>query len=397
MIPQLILPLLIGTLAGTMTGLIPGLHINLVAISVLSLTLIQNLPPTPLLIFIISMAITHTFLDFIPSIFLGAPSEDTSLSTLPGHELLLQGQGHNALKLTLLGSIIAIISLALIIPIFIFTIPKIYPLLQRMMGILLIWIAIFLIFKEKKSKLKAIIIFILAGFLGLATLNLNISQPLLPLLTGLFATSTIIHSIKLKTILPKQKIEKLHIPKSQILKPTLATILISPICSLFPGLGSSQAAIIASEISGKSTREQFLILLGSINTIVMSISFITLILFQKSRTGAAFAISQITNLTLQHLTLILTTTLLATLISIPIALQISKLTAKNIHKIPYTKISTATLIFLIITNLYLTGPLGLLVLIVATTLGLTCIEFGTRRGFLMGAILIPTIIFYLPF
>lgn len=394
---NLIIPLILGTLTGTLTGLIPGLHINLVAIYLLSLITIQNLPTTTLLVFIVSMAITHTFLDFIPSIFLGAPSEDTSLSALPGHELLLKGQGHNALKLTLIGSTIAIISLALIIPVFIFFIPKIYPFLQQMMGILLIWIAILLVYNEKKSKVKAIIIFALAGFLGLASLNISIKQPLLPLLTGLFATSTLIHSIKSNTTIPEQISEKLTLPKSHIIKPTIATILISPICSLFPGLGSSQAAIIASEISGKTTQEQFLILLGSINTIVMSISFITLILFQKSRTGAAFAISQITNLTTQQLPIILTTTVLTTVLSIPIALKISKFTAKNIHKIPYTKISLFTLIFLIITITYISGFIGLLVLTVATTLGLTCIEFQTRRSFLMGAILIPTIIFYLPF
>ena len=154
---NLILPIILGIFSGTITGLIPGIHINLVAISLLSLTFIQNLPPTPLLIFIIAMAITHTFLDFIPSIFLGAPSEDTSLSALPGHELLLKGQGHNALKLTLIGSTMAIVSLAIIIPTFIFLIPKIYPFLQRMMGFLLIWIAILLILNEREDKIKATI------------------------------------------------------------------------------------------------------------------------------------------------------------------------------------------------------------------------------------------------
>jgi putative membrane protein len=394
---NLITPLILGIISGTFTGLIPGIHINLVAISLLSVTTIQDLPINSLIIFIIAMAITHTFLDFIPSIFLGAPSEDTALSVLPGHELLLEGQGHNALKLTVLGSTIAIISLIFIIPVFIFLIPKIYPLLQRMMGILLIWIAIFLIYNEKNGKIKATLIFILAGFLGVTSLNLNINQPLLPLLTGLFATSTLIHSIKSKTILPKQSLGKLTLPRLQIIKPTIATILISPVCSLFPGLGSSQAAIIASGLSGKSTREQFLILLGSINTIVMSISFLTLILFQKSRTGAAFTLSQITSLSFTHLPLILTTILISTLLSIPIALYISKLTAKNIHKIPYTKLSIIILILLTMTITLISGLLGLLILIIATNLGLTCIEFGARRSFLMGAILIPTIIFYLPF
>jgi len=262
---------------------------------------------------------------------------------------------------------------------------------------LLIWIVIFLITTEKNSKIKALIIFLLSGFLALATLNSNVNQPLLPLLTGLFATSTLIHSIKSNTTLPPQKIEKLKIPKSQILKPTLATILISPICSLFPGLGSSQAAILASEIFKKTSREQFLILLGSINTLVMSTSFITLILFQKSRTGAAFAISQITNLTIQHIPIIITTIILSTLTIIPIALFISKIISKNIHKIPYTKTSLIIILLLITINFLVSGLFGILILTISTSLGLTCIESKTRRSFLMGAILIPTIIYYLPF
>ncbi|MFH0808448.1 MAG: tripartite tricarboxylate transporter permease [archaeon] len=394
---NLILPLILGIATGTLTGLIPGIHINLVTTTLLTLAFIQTIPIPIILIFITATAITHTFLDFIPSIYLGAPSEDTTLSALPEHEFLLKGQGHHALKLTVLGSTIAIISLAIILPTFIYIIPKFYPSIQRMMGILLIWVAIFLISTEKESKIKATLIFILAGFLGLASLNLPIQNPLLPLLTGLFATSTIIHSIKSKTILPKQTTEKIPFNKKDIIKPTIATILVSPICSLFPGLGSSQAAIIGSQITQKQTREQFLILLGSINTIVMATSFITLFLFQKSRTGAAFAISQITQLTSTDLITILTTTAISAIFAIPIALKISKTTAKHIHKIPYTKISTATLIFLIAITTYLTGFLGLLILTTATTLGLTCIEFGTRRSFLMAAILVPTIIFYLPF
>ena len=399
MLIEIILALLLGCTIGTFTGLTPGIHINLVAILTLSLLPAIYSPQTTnyLLIFITAMAITHTFLDFIPAIFLGAPDEDTGLGTLPGHELLLFGQGHHALKLTIIGSTIATISLFLIVPIFLIIIPKIFPFLQRMMAFILIWAIIFLIYSEKESKTKAILIFILAGFLGLATLNLDIKQPLLPLLTGLFGTSTIIHSIKSKTIIPKQKIEKLNINKKELIKPTIATILVSPICSFFPGLGSSQAAIIGSEITGKLNREQFLVLLGSINTIVMSISFVTLFLIQKSRTGAAFVISQITTLSTTNLITIFITIILSTILAIPIALTISKLIAKNIHKIPYTKISTTILIFLIIIIFIFSGILGLITLAVATTIGLTCIEFQTRRSFLMGAILIPTIIFYLPF
>ena len=394
---NLILPLLMGIISGTITGLIPGIHINLVAAIILLLITSTQFSTIGIIIFITAMAITHTFIDFIPSIFLGAPDEDTGLGVLPGHEFLLKGQGHQAIKLTTLGSTLAIILLIFIVPIFIFTIPKIYPFLERMLGIFLIWIVILLILQEKEGKINAIIIFTLAGFLGIASMNLNIQQPLLPLLTGLFGASTIINSIKTKTKIPLQKIEKIKITKKELIKPTIATILVSPICSFFPGLGSSQAAVTGSKIFNKLTKEQFLILLGSINTLVMSVSFVTLFLIQKSRTGAAAAISQITQLNQNLFLIIIATIFITTLFAIPLTIQLSKLFAKNIHKIPYTKISFAILILLTIIVLIFSNFTGLLIFIIATILGLACIEFQTRRSFLMGAILIPTILFYLPF
>ncbi|MCD4771381.1 tripartite tricarboxylate transporter permease [archaeon] len=393
---NLILPLLLGILSGTISGLTPGIHTNLIATIIISIPFFLKLPTTTLLIFLTSTAITHTFLNFIPSIFFGAPDEDSFLGVLPGHKFLLKGLGIHATKLTIIGSTIAIASMIIVIPIFLFILPKLYPFIKQMMAFFLIWVAIFLLYTEKE-KMKSILIFALAGFLGLATFNLNLQQPLLPLLTGLFGTSTIIYSIKSKSIPPKQSLEKLHIDKKELIKPTLATILISPICSFLPGLGSSQAAIISSSIFKKLNREQFLILLGSINTLVTATSFLTLYLFQKQRTGIAAAISQITQISTTNLLTIFTTILISSIISIPITIFFAKKIAKIIHKFPYSKISLAIIIFLTAITFYFTGILGLIVLAVSTSLGLTCIEFQTRKSILMGAILIPTIIFYLPF
>lgn len=393
---SLILSVTFGILIGVLTGLIPGIHTNTIFAIFTGSVLFFSTNTNNLIIFIVATSITHTFLNVIPSIYLGAPDEDTCVGILPFHKFLLKGLGHSATKLTLIGSTIAIFSMMIIIPIFVFLISKIYNTINQMMAFLLIWIIIFLIYFEKE-KTKSIIILILAGFLGIATFNLNLNQPLLPLLTGLFGTSTIIKSIQLNTSPPKQEIEKLLIEKSEIIKPTLATIIVSPICSLLPGLGSSQAAIIAKTIFKKLNKEQFLILLGSINTLVMTTSFLTLYLFQKSRTGAAVAIKEITTLSAQNILPIILTIIASTIISIPLALLFSKIFAKNIHKIPYKKLSISTLIFLILINFIISGTVGILILSVATILGLFCIEIGTKRNLLMGSLLIPTIIFYLPF
>jgi hypothetical protein len=55
-------------------------------------------------VLIIGCLVTHTFLDIIPSVYLGAPEADTALSVLPGHRLMLAGRGYEAIKCSALGS-----------------------------------------------------------------------------------------------------------------------------------------------------------------------------------------------------------------------------------------------------------------------------------------------------
>jgi putative membrane protein len=393
MILEIIIAIILGVFSGTLTGLIPGLHINLVAIFILSLSTLKSFP-TALVVFIVALSITHTFIDFIPSIFLGAASEDTSLSILPGHKFLLQGEGEKALRLTLLGSSIAIFVLLIIIPIFFLTLNFSYPFIQRMMGWILIMVILFL-FHNEENKKWSLIIFFLAGVLGTITLNSNTTAPLLPLLTGLFGSSTLINSISQKTKIPKQKSCKFKIQKKDLIKPTLLTTLISPVCSFLPGLGSSQAAILATRFSKKTSTEEFLILQGSINTLVIATSFITYYLIGKTRTGSAAAISEITTLTPSLLFIIILTIVISAAISYPLTLFLTRTIAKRIHKANYFYISASILVFLTSAVIFFTGFSGLLIYSTATSLGLLTIKAQVRKSHLMGAILIPTTLFYL--
>lgn len=396
---ELLIPLLVGILLGIITGLIPGLHTNLLSAFLVSIsaTLLGFLSPLQLVILIIAMGITNTFVDTIPAIYLGAPDEETALSALPGHKLLLEGRGHEAVVYTLIGSAIAIVIFILITPIFLIIVPKIQAFLEQMMSFFLISASVFLVLDEKDSKIKSLIIFILAGFLGIATLNLNIGQPLLPLLTGLFGTSTLIYSISCNSKIPKQIIGKMNISKRNILPPAIATAIVSPICSFLPGMGASQSAIISSKLIKDTKPNQFLILIGSTNTLVLAISFLTLFLVNKKRTGIASAISEIMKITSKELMIIILATIVVSIISIYITITLSKFFANKIDKLNYTTISKTIILSLIIAVLLISGWLGLLILLASTTLGLTCTYLNIRKGFLMGCLLIPTILFYLPF
>lgn len=393
MLIQILLAIIIGLLAGTFTGLIPGIHINLIGIFLvtISTSYFTSINVIYLVVFIVSMSTSHTFLDFIPSILLGCPDTDTELSILPGHELLKKGQGYQAIILTTYGSLAAIFILILISYPSIKIFPKIYEIIKDFIPWILIVVSLLLILLGNK-KIKATWIFLLTGILGYLVLNLKgIEQPLLPLLTGLFGSSMLIMSIKNKTQIPEQNLKK---PKTKIFKPLIGSIIASPLCSFLPGLGSGQAAIIGNTIS-KTNKKGFLILLGATNTLVMGFSFITLYLLSKTRTGAAYSINKlIGNFSPEILILILGVFVLAGIFSFFLADFLAKTFSKKINKINYILISIITLIILIIIIFLVSNFQGLLVFFISTLTGIYSISTGVKRTNMMGCLLIPTILFY---
>jgi len=394
MLIEILLFLVLGILIGTFTGLIPGIHTNLIGVFLISLstTIFFSINPIFFVVFIIAMALTHTFVDFIPSIFLGCPDTDTELSILPGHELLKKGQGYEAVALTAYGSLAAIFVLILISFPAIFLISKTYNFISSILPYLLITASIILISLEKK-KFTALFVFLITGFLGWSVLNMEIlSEPLLPLLTGLFGSSMLLISINSKTKIPEQKIINI---KPKLFKPLLGALIASPLCSFLPGLGSGQAAILGNAIS-KTDRKGFLILIGATNTLVMGFSFVALYVISKTRTGAAVAIQKILGSFSQEvLILILIISFITGIIAFFLTLNLTKLFANYINKINYTILSSSTLIFLTIIIFLISNWIGLIVFLVSTLTGIYCISLGAKRTNMMGCLLIPTIIFYL--
>jgi putative membrane protein len=392
MLIQIILSLFLGIIFGTITGLIPGIHTNLVGVFIISIsTFFIFINPIYLIVIITAMAITHTFIDFIPSVFLGCPDTDTELSVLPGHKLLKEGKGYEAILLTTYGSLAAIIILILISVPAVFLIPKIYDLIQNFIPYIIILTSIILISLEK-HKLTALSIFLLTGFLGFVVLNLDLKEPLLPLLTGLFGSSALVLTIKTKTQIPPQIITK---PKAKLFKPIIGAAIASPLCSFLPGLGSGQAAVIGNLIS-KTKEYDFLILVGATNTLVMGVSFISLYAISKTRTGAAVAIKEIIGIfSWKVLVLIIIIIVLSSIISFFLTCFLAKSFSQKIEKVNYTLLTSITLIILITVVFLMSGILGLIVLTTSTFTGIYAINSKARRTNMMGCLMIPTIILYL--
>ena len=399
---ELLIAALLGILAGVITGLIPGIHINLVSLLVVSLSsyLLGIFSPISLGIFIISMAITHTFLDVIPAIFLGAPDADTALGVLPGHRLLLQGMGYEAVKLTVIGSLLSLILVVLLVPLFIKIVPNIYEAIQQWIGWILLGVVIYMIFIEKgmDKKFWSLIVFSVAGVLGIIVLTMpNLKQPLFPLLSGLFGLSMLIVSLTKKVEIPKQRItEHIKISKVDTVRSLTAGLSVSSIFAYLPGLGPAQAAILGSQIMGKLGTYQFLILIGSINTVNMAVSLITLYTIDKARNGAVLAIKEIlTSLDLNVLVIFLAAMLFAGGIAVFLALFLTRIFVKVIEKINYSMLCIFAISLITILAFYFSSWLGLLILITSTAVGVIPNIVNVKRSHSMGCLMLPVILFFL--
>lgn len=402
MIWQILIAVLLGCLAGIITGLIPGIHINLVSLLLVSISGYMLLFTSGLVlgVFIISMAVTHTFLDVIPSVFLGAPDADQALNVLPGHKLLLQGKGFEAVKLATIGSLLCLIATILIIPFLIPVVPVVYSFIAPYIGWILLFVVLFMILKEEgfSGKLKGAFVFIISGALGILVLvGLPLKQPLFPMLSGLFGVSTLVSSLVNKVVIPKQKItETIELSKKNLGKVVGAGTFSGSLTALFPGLGAAQAAIIGSQITGHIGEFSFIVLVGGINTVNFTFSLVTLYALEKARNGAVVAVLEILkSIDIYGLIVFLCCALIAGGIATFLAMYMARGFAKVITKISYVKLCIGVISLIVVLVVYFSSWLGLLVLIVSTAVGIVPAIWNVKRSNAMGCLLLPVILFFL--
>ncbi len=399
MFVEIFIALFLGIATGIITGITPGIHVNLVSmlVVVFSPPLLIYTTPLVLGVYIISLALTHTFLDALPSIYLGAPDEAQALNVLPGHRLLLKGLGHNAILCTVIGALGSVLLGVLLFPLFIFSMSWLQPFLTKSIGVILITIVLFMIWREKKRRLYALLAFLLSGLLGLLIFNISsLKQPLFPLLSGLFGISLLLLSLSEKTTIPAQNTnEQLSITKSTVLKTVSASTGIGYVAAFLPGFGSSQAAIVATSAVGDVGDEGFLTLVGGINTANMLISIAAIYALDKARNGAIVAVQQLLSaVTFSDMILFLAVALVVAGVASLLTIKFSKLFASLIVRINYSRLIVMIIVFITALTLYFDGVLGFIVLLTSTALGLLASRWGVGKNHLLGCLILPVILYF---
>jgi putative membrane protein len=397
---EIFLAIILGIATGIISGLTPGIHINMISLLVLSASgyIIEKFGVNLLTlgVYIIVVGVTHTFLDALPSIFLGAPDENTILGVLPGHRYLLRGNGLMAVKLFTIGSFFGLIMGVTMFPILYLLTKYTYHSLERYFAIILIASCIFMLWRDEK-KHWAIFVFTISSILGLTIFSMNLKDPLFPLLSGLFGIATLIISLKDNNIIPEQNNEtytKLEGKKTFL--SLIAGNISAFVVSTFPGLSSSIAATMSVQFFKDLGDKGFMILMGCIGTSSFILSLVALYTVDKARNGAVIVISKLLpEITLNIVIIFLVVALIAGAISTILSLWFGRIFSQIISRVNY-RVLVITIIIFVTTLVYaLTSWKGLIVLITSTAIGIIPGVVKVQRTQSMACLIVPVIIYLL--
>lgn len=389
MILEILLATIVGVIAGTFTGLVPGVHVNLIAALLLASAamLIPLFGVTAVIAFIIAMAVTHSFISVVPSIFLGAPDAAMALSVLPGHKLLLEGRGVEAVRFTQIGSLAAVILSLALFPLFVWIIQRVNT---DYVPFVLLGLVVFLLLQE--FSVASVVCFLSAGILGLLVFRLpGLENSLFPLLSGLFGISTLLLSLE-NNEFPEQKSNKVPLPAKSG-QSIIVGQVVGFVAAFMPGLGTASAAAIAEPFV-KAKEEGFLLLIGIISTVNFVLSLATFYVLDKARNGAIVAVKELVEPSFPFVLLAVGVVAVAAGLASIALTHITVATASLCRKINYVKLAVSIILILMILTFLLSGWRGFLVLIPAVALGVLAPLINVPRRFLMGCLLIPVLTYF---
>jgi len=375
--------ILFGIILGILSGFIPAIHSNTIISFLNEFGISEEVFPY----LIISLFGAYTLCSFIPSIFFGIPDDSSVLTVLPGQRLVKEGRGPLALKTVIFCSVFtAVICLALF-PVSLFAFPVIYSILKAHMGYILIILSIVLLIKSKKP-LYALVIFLLAGMLGYSAFKLELKDPFLPLFCGMFALAAM-YAYK-KSKIPEQKDEKLDLG---ILKYAVAGIIGGFFADLIPGVSSASQVSTFISIFLPITSLGYLATISSVSVSQAIFALSTSASIEKSRVGAVVWLSKFTDLSadfyLYALLFIFSLCIAAAI------LYFFRMKISSVSKVDFSKLNIVLAIYLFSLVYLIDGFIGIVIFIAGSFLGYCAIRLNVERTFLMGAVIIPTMLFFL--
>ncbi len=402
---------------------IPGLHVYNVIGALLwvylhlqaTTAISQEWLSTIMIAMISAWAIGNT----IPAVILAAPDESALLTVLPGQKMLLAGKGHQAVMLTALGSLAALMAVAIAMPVLPHILPTIYATTRRHTHWILWSIIIFMLLSEwpkaippgrrplmrfllaNKTPAIGIIVFLLSGFLGCILFfrsplpYANAFQNLMPAFVGLFTLPWLLYNTCSNlTPPPQEQIDSNTRPpeRMHVRQGALAGILGGGFAAFFPVVTGGIGGMLAGHATALRNQDAFLISQGASKSVYYTGGILLFYVpdLHLTRGGGAWMLQSTVTTGSPHLYwlaggAILIGGAIALLLLHPLTNYICKL----VQTVGYRPISIAAAGTIVSIVALFSGWVGIAVMIISAAIGLLPLLYGTRRMNGLGVILLP--------
>ena len=388
----------VGVLLGTASGLVSGLHANNMALLLGGIA--PSVPGPPLYVGMAMLAagVAHTFLEIIPTLALGVPDPAMAVAALPGHRLVLEGRGREALRLSTLGSGAAVfLAVPLAVPLTT-AMTTLWPAIRANLPLVLGGVAVLLVLTERRliSKLVAAVSFALSTLLGLATLGLSPAAPLdaggmlAPLFAGLFGAPVLIDAIGGQGV-PPQDDPKIVASKRSVLGLSGLGTISGAVVGYVPAVSSAVAATFALlAVPGRYGARGFVVTTSGVNTANAIFALFALVALGSPRTGVLVAVEAASvPLSIPHLLVGIAFGAIAGAVGV---LLIGDRYLAVVGSLDPTRLSVGLLCVLAGLSYLFAGPVGVAAYLAATVIGLVPARFGARRATLMGVLIAPIVV-----
>jgi len=371
--------------------------------------------------FFMSLLVSWSIINTIPSMFFGAPDEAAVFVVLPGQKYMLQGRGYEAAILTGIGSLAAIVMMVILTPFCFYTVPAIVRIRsQNLAWILLLFITYMLMSEWPKGSglgrtiwekfqwawanlFSGIGTFALSAFLGFIILNktmvpLEMSfQGIMPVFVGLFAVAGIIQNLVSWQKVPPQHIgTTIDLDHRLLCKGVFAGTLGGGIAALTPAVTGGIGGIVAGAATGQRDDRIFVISQGVSKTVYYVGAFLLFFVPTIMAGGGGLARGGMTIIlkpiftprTVQEYYQILSVVMISGALSFLMMFPLTRWTIRLITRVDYHVVLWIALAIVIAIVYPLTGWMGMFLMAVSTGIGLIPAFYHSRKSNCMAVLLV---------
>ncbi|VVB57318.1 Tripartite tricarboxylate transporter TctA family protein [uncultured archaeon] len=389
---------------GIAAGLLPGLHPN--SIGAILTPWLGNWESWPLaLVVLLGVRLA---LQFLPSILVGTPAGQTELGMLPGQRMMREGRGLEALAVC--GwSVVLAVALALVLsPLLMPILPALFAAVKPWSGYLLVLASAALMLAEIKDGKEsgwlgrwrgpalALFVFLLAAALGWLTLNLPLTDPLFALFVGFFTMPALLSGEEQKAAEKKQQKEGQENPAfvvRELLPFILLGVLLGGLSDLLPGLSTpAQVATLATLAVPLAQPAHFLALVASIEASHTTFAFASAASTGIARVGVVAMVGQMQPITPADLPALWGAFAVAAAVGAGALLWIGRWLMPRWHALDWKTLGGLLGLYLAAMVFWLDGAMGLLVMALASAIGMLPVLWGVKRTQVMGSLIGPAIL-----